>query len=236
MALASLARCAGSDSLRSSSRFEMNAVSTSIEGMSGDLSTTNPACCTRGLRTSPMRSSAFSTFSAATMLAEMLAVCDRSSSTLASTASLSSSLMPPLRSAAFSRSASQRAASLDAPRSDSTYTDEPDTSGIGDGIGVDRHEQVRLGAPRARVPLAQTDEVVAVASQHGFHAGLGVDARRQRLGDREHHVLLARAAFARSARIDAAVTRIDRDHDVAAGIERRVRGTDGHRRRREPRA
>ena len=32
--------------------FEMYAVSTSIEGMSGDFSTTKPACCTFGLRTS----------------------------------------------------------------------------------------------------------------------------------------------------------------------------------------
>jgi hypothetical protein len=55
----------------------MNAVSTSIDGMSGDFSTTNPACCTRGLRTSPMRSSDSSTCSAAVMLAEMLAVWEQ---------------------------------------------------------------------------------------------------------------------------------------------------------------
>ena len=49
----------------------------------------------------------------------MVAPCDRSSSTLARVSSLSSSEMPPTRSARFSRSASQRAASLLAPRGDS---------------------------------------------------------------------------------------------------------------------
>ncbi len=103
--------------------------------------------------------------------------------------------------------------------------------GIGDGIGVDRHEQVRLGAPGSRVPLAQADEVVAVAREHRLHAGLRVDARRQRLGDRQHRVFLVRAAFAGSAGIHAAMTGIDRDHDVAAGIARRMRGANGHGRR-----
>ena len=43
-----------------------------------DLSTTKPACCTRGFLTSPTLSSAASTRSAAIMLALMVAVCDRS--------------------------------------------------------------------------------------------------------------------------------------------------------------
>ena len=98
----------------------MNAVSTSIDGMSGDLSTTNPACCTRGRCTVPMRRSEASTLSAASTLLLTDSFCVTSSSTEASTSSLSSSDTPPLRSAAFSLSASQRAASSDAPRSDST--------------------------------------------------------------------------------------------------------------------
>src|SRR3546814_5823686 len=56
----------------------------------------------------------------------MVALCDRSSSTLARVLSLSSRLTPPTRSAAFSRSANQRAASLDAPRCDITNTDAPE--------------------------------------------------------------------------------------------------------------
>ena len=65
---------------------------------------------------------------AAVMLALMFADCDRSSSTEASCLSLSSSFTPPMRSAAFSRSASQRAASFEAPCSDNTYTEAPDTA------------------------------------------------------------------------------------------------------------
>src|SRR5918994_1845987 len=97
-----------------------------MEGMSGDFNTTKPACCTCGLRTSPTPSSASNTRSAATMLALMFAAWERSSSTEASVLSLSET--PPMRSAAFSRSASQRAASSVAPRSDSTYTEAPDTA------------------------------------------------------------------------------------------------------------
>jgi hypothetical protein len=48
--------------------FEMNAVSTSIDGISGDLSTTNPACCTRVRCTSPTPRSDVSTVEAASTL------------------------------------------------------------------------------------------------------------------------------------------------------------------------
>ena len=105
---------------------------------------------------------------------------------------------PPFRSAAFSRSASQRAASLVAPRSDSTYTDEPDTSRI---ARWNRHGSTRTGRParaaRAGYALAQRDEVVAIAREHRLHARLGIDALRQRARDGQHHVFLARAARCR---------------------------------------
>jgi len=65
---------------------------------------------------------------AASTLLLTASFCVTSSSTEASTSFLSSSDTPPIRSAAFSRSASQREASSDAPRSDSTYTDAPLTS------------------------------------------------------------------------------------------------------------
>ena len=106
----------------------MNAVSTSIDGMSGDFSTTNPACWTRGRCTSTTRRSDASTLSAASTLLLIDSFWVTSSSTEASASSLSSSDTPPFRSAAFSLSASQRAASSDAPRSDSTYTEEPPTA------------------------------------------------------------------------------------------------------------
>ena len=56
--------------------------------------------------------------SAATWLALKDADCDRSNSTEASTSSLSSKDTPPIKSDAFSRSASQREASSVAPRCD----------------------------------------------------------------------------------------------------------------------
>ena len=74
-------------------------------------------------RTAPLAlntSAQRSTRSAACMLDVRLADCERSSSTEASIRSLSSSDTPPLRSAAFSRSASQRACSSLAPFSEST--------------------------------------------------------------------------------------------------------------------
>ena len=49
----------------------------------------------------------------------------RSSSTEAKVSSVSCRRTPPIMSAAFSLSASQRARCEEAPRSDSTYTDEP---------------------------------------------------------------------------------------------------------------
>ena len=60
-------------------------------------------------------------------LAVKEAVWDRSRSTEASTSPLFSSETPPIKSDAFSRSASQRAASVVAPRWDKMYTDEPST-------------------------------------------------------------------------------------------------------------
>ncbi len=98
----------------------MNAVSTSIEGTSGEVSTMRLACCTSLFLSWPTVSSSASTRAAASRLALMAAFCDRSSSTEASTSLLSCSDTPPIRSAAFSRSASVFAASLLARRVEST--------------------------------------------------------------------------------------------------------------------
>ncbi len=141
-----------------------------------------------------------------------------SSSTEASTSFLSSSDTPPIRSAAFSRSASQREASSEAPRSDSTYTDAPLTLRSGTASAC---------TARLADAAAQRDEVVAVADQHGAHALLRVDLLREAACDGERHVLLARAAAADGARILATVTCVDRNDEVAALC---VRGDALHRR------
>ena len=132
---------------RSSATFEMNAVSTSIDGMSGDLSTMNPACLTLGPCTLPTRRSDASTLSAASTLLLTASFCVTSSSTDASTSFLSSSDTPPIRSAAFSRSASQREASSDAPRNESTYTDEPLTLRFGTESAC---TEMNMSAPSSR--------------------------------------------------------------------------------------
>ncbi len=195
--------------------------------MSGDFSTRKPARLTPRRVTLPMRSSSSMTFCAASTLALMLAPCDRSSSTDASTLSLSSSETPPTRSAAFSRSASQRADSSLAPRADSTYTDEPTTERSRYESACTDTNMSACCRARARDALAMLDEVIAVARQHRAHAGLAIDALLQPPRDRQRDVLLARAGFADRAGIDAAVAGIDRDDHVAA--VRFVRGLHDRR-------
>ena len=149
-------------------------------------------------------------------LSLICAVCDRSSSVRASTGSRTSRLTPPIRSAAFSFCASQFAAALVAPFSDSANTDEPRARRLAERVGVDRHEQVGLHAPRllhARAPAARNSRRRASASR-------ACRARRRScafslLRDREHDVLLVGAAAADRARILAAVPGIDRDGDAA---------------------
>ncbi|MNM98054.1 hypothetical protein D3C81_1105750 [compost metagenome] len=108
--------------------FEMNPVSTRIDGMSGDFSTMKPACSTRCLCNEVIRPMLPSTFCPTLRLELSVAVIDRSSSTPASMRSLSSRLTlpaPPIRSERFSVSASQRAVSEVAPRSDKANTEAP---------------------------------------------------------------------------------------------------------------
>ena len=75
-----------------------------------------------------------STFCPTFRLDDSEAVIDKSSSTLASILSLSSRLTlpaPPIRSDWFSESASQRAVSEVAPRSDRAYTEAPEAEARG---------------------------------------------------------------------------------------------------------
>ncbi|MCY1430224.1 hypothetical protein D9M71_461660 [compost metagenome] len=113
---------------------EMKPVSTRIDGMSGDFSTMKPACSTRRLCSEVMRPTLVSTLWPTSRLEDMVAVIDRSSSTPASMRSLSSRLTPPsppIRSERFSVSASQRAVSEVAPRSDRANTDAPKALRLG---------------------------------------------------------------------------------------------------------
>ena len=103
----------------------MKPVSTSIEGTSGERSTTKFARSMPGLCALPTFFSAASTWLATSSEARIVALCDKSSSTAERLRSLSSSETPPTRSTAFSLSASQRAACDDAPRVESTYTEAP---------------------------------------------------------------------------------------------------------------
>ena len=97
-------------------------------------------------------------------------------------------------------------------------------------IGMDRDEHVGLLPARARDALAMLDEMIAVARQHGAHAGLAIDALLQAPRDRERHVLLARAALADRARIDAAVAGVDRDDRCRGRALRSADFTDDRRR------
>ena len=107
----------------------MNAVSTKIDGMSGDFSTTKPACSTRALCTRPIFFNSSSTSRPNSSDWLTVSVIDISSSTPANWLSLSSKLTPPIKSEAFSLFASRLAVSLEAPRCDSAYTEAPRARG-----------------------------------------------------------------------------------------------------------
>ena len=93
-------------------------------------------------------------------------------------------------------------------------------------VGMNRHEQVGFRAARAQRALLQADEIVAVAREHGLHAGLLVDAHHQCPGDFEYHILFTGAAAPGSTWIHAAMSGVHRDDDVAATFGRRMRRTD----------
>ena len=207
--------------------------------MSGDFSTRNGACCTSRRRiavTADMRR--INRWPAA-VLALNAALCDRSSSTRASSWSLSASETPPIKSEAFSRCASSNAASSLAPFSDEHVDRGALRVGVAIRVGMNRDEEIRVRLVRDLHALAMRDEIVAVAHEHRAHAGLIVDLGRELARDREHDVLLARAAAPARAGILAAVPRVDDDDDVATAIRRRRRRAahDGRRlrRRQDPR-
>ena len=95
---------------------------------------------------------------------------------------------------------------------------------VGDGIGVHGHKHVGTRNARAANAVAQLQKLVAIARQHGAHAGLRVDALGEGARDGERHVLLARAAMADGAGVLAAVSCVYRDDDVAAALIGGVHG------------
>ena len=194
--------------------------------MSGDFSTMNPACWTRGLRTSPTRLSWRRTCSAAVSLAlkrsglrqieqhrsqQIALVLERHA---ADQVGGVLALGEPARGLVGGAALRQDV--------DGGAVDRA----IADRIGVDGHEQIRLLRARAAHAVAQRHEVIAVAGEHRLHAGLGIHAALERARDGERHVLLARAVHADGAGILAAVTGVDGDDEIA-GLGRRVLRLDG---------
>jgi hypothetical protein len=107
-----------------------------------------------------------------------------------------------------------------AARGKHIYGGASDTS-VHEGVRVDRDEEVGLVRARPADAVLELHEIVAGARQHGLHAGLGIDAVRELLRDRERDRLLARAALADRARVLAAVPGVDRDDEVALPVAAR---------------
>ncbi len=131
-----------------------------------------------GLWVLPRRLSPESTCPAMSSEAFIVALCDKSSSTEAKVLSLSCRRTPPTRSRLFLTG--QPARSLRRSPALRQHEHRRTAGGrIGEGVGVDGHEQVGLGCPRLLVALRQRDENVGVAGQIGLQARRGVDLPRQ---------------------------------------------------------
>ena len=80
---------------------------------------------------------------------------------------------------------------------------------------MDRDEQVGLRIARAHVALGQGHEGIAVADQHGLHAGISIDLAREFARDREGDFLFLHAGRPARAGILAAMPGVDRDDQFA---------------------
>ena len=76
-------------------------------------------------------------------------------------------------------------------------------------------EQVGLHTAGFLHAHAKRHEIIVVARKHDAHARVGIDDGFEFFGDRQGHMLFVRAATANRARILAAVTWIENDHDAA---------------------
>ena len=92
------------------------------------------------------------------------------------------------------------------------------------------HGDEHIGARRAGAvdAIAQLEEFVVIAGEHGAHARFGVDTLRECARDRQRHVLLTRAAVADGTRILAAVTGVHGDDDIAVALIGRVHSAHPH--------
>jgi hypothetical protein len=88
---------------------------------------------------------------------------------------------------------------------------------------VNRDEEIGARVVGDLHALAVRDEIIAIADQHGAHAGLIVDLGSELLGDGEHYVLFARAASPEGAGVLAAVAGVDHDDDLAAACRGSLR-------------
>ena len=97
------------------------------------------------------------------------------------------------------------------------------TAGVvtGEGIGVDRHEQVGIVLAGDFVTTLERDEGVVVAGQHRLHAGLAVDLGGEVARHRQGDVLFQRAGRAVGALVLAAMAGVDRHHHGALSVEHR---------------
>ena len=91
---------------------------------------------------------------------------------------------------------------------------------------MDRNEHVGLRDARAPDPVAQDEKLIAIACQDRAHSGLAVDPLREGSRNGQRDIFFPRAAVAYRARVLAAVAGIDRHDDIAAAVDRGVRGAN----------
>ncbi len=83
----------------------------------------------------------------------------------------------------------------------------------GEGVGVNRNEQIRALLARLGDAHLERDKHVFVARHEHFHVRLALDHGAQLAGNLQHNVFLARLVLADSAGIFAAVAGIQHDDD-----------------------
>ncbi len=105
----------------------------------------------------------------------------------------------------------------------------PTRRALGHGVGVYRHEQVGLVLVRHGGALAQFQEPVVAAREHGAHARLGVDLRGQFPGDGQGDGFLVQAAGADGTHVVAAVAGVDHHRHGAGRLGAQHRRTGGDR-------
>jgi hypothetical protein len=79
------------------------------------------------------------------------------------------------------------------------------------GIGVDREEKLGFGLLGARHPLAERHELVAAPGQHHLISTAQLELSLQFARDLEDDALFLGSGNAQSARIEAAMARIESD-------------------------